>query len=153
MIGAMRHNIGHVINRKNVAHVLQRQGETVAGNVNEITNAMSFLISTTHVWHKSLNLGSALSLGSYALAAAGQNNKKIALAAIIAQPFAWRAMASFGASKTLPKPAKKEFLLRAIKAHPVTASMTAAIAAITTGYMVQDKKMDKDLNQKKEGCV
>lgn len=148
MIGAMKHNIGRVINRENVAHVLQRQGETVAGNVNEITNAMSFLISTTHIWHKSLNLGSALSLGSYALAAAGQSNKKIALAALIAQPFAWRTMAAFGASKTLPKPPKKEFLFRAIKAHPVMASMTAAITAIMAGNMMHDKKTDKDQNKK-----
>lgn len=139
MIGAIKNKIGHVVNRQNIANVLDHQGGIVAGNTREITNAMSFLVSTTHIWHKSINLGSAFSLGSYALAAAGQANKKIALAAMIAQPFAWRAAAAFGASKSLPKPPQKEFLLRAVKKHPVTAAMIAATAAIGSGSLVVNK--------------
>ena len=134
MIGAFKNHVQRIVTRENIADVLKTQGETAAGNILEITNAMSLMVGTPHIWRKSLNLGSSLSLAVHALAAAGQANHKIALAAIIAQPFAQRASAAFAASKTIPKPPEREFLLRAIKKHPVTAAMFAATAAIGVGH-------------------
>ena len=129
--------------RRNVGRILTEQGHRAAANTNQVTNSMPYLISVKHSWHKNLNLGSALSLGSYGLAAAAQASDKIALAAVVAQPFALRALAAYGAKKAKPKPPQKEFLFQAIKKHPIAASMIAMTAAIGAGHAMHKRNAEK----------